>query len=78
LNFGKARISLVEAKNYLDSVIGEEGHQAGIKLDAHLLLAKLHYACGQFEKCLENFKLAELTTLSEKHLSPYVVMMSFS
>ncbi|XP_058840047.1 tetratricopeptide repeat protein 7B-like [Topomyia yanbarensis] len=69
-NFHKAKLGLSEAKRYLNSVIGESGKKAGIALDAHLLLAKLFYACGQYDESLQNFVLAELNTLSEKHLSP--------
>ncbi|XP_055531177.1 tetratricopeptide repeat protein 7B [Wyeomyia smithii] len=69
-NFHKAKLGLSDAKRYLNSVIGESGKKAGIALDAHLLLAKLYYACGQYDESLQNFVLAELSTLSEKHLSP--------
>uniref|UniRef100_A0A8D8B9T5 Tetratricopeptide repeat protein 7B n=4 Tax=Culex pipiens TaxID=7175 RepID=A0A8D8B9T5_CULPI len=69
-NFHKAKLGLTDAKRYLNSVIGESGKKAGIALDAHLLLAKLFYACGQYDESLQSFVLAELNTLSEKHLSP--------
>lgn len=68
-NFAKAKNGLFEAKNYLNLVTGEDGKRAGIALDAHLLLAKLNYACGQYDESLENFVKAELTTLSEKELT---------
>lgn len=42
--------------------------QAGVALDAHLLLGKLHFACGQYRESLNNFKMAELGALSEKRL----------
>lgn len=45
------------------SVCGEEGRKAGLALDAHLLLAKLFYACGDFENSLEHFKLSEIDNL---------------
>lgn len=68
-NFTKAKSGLQEAKNYLNLVTGESGRRAGIALDAHLLLAKLFYACGQYEDSLENFVKAELNSLSEKELT---------
>uniref|UniRef100_A0A182FV09 Tetratricopeptide repeat protein 7 N-terminal domain-containing protein n=1 Tax=Anopheles albimanus TaxID=7167 RepID=A0A182FV09_ANOAL len=68
-NYSKAKLGLSEAKRYLNSVTGEHGKKAGFALDAHLLLAKLYFACGQYEEALQNFVLAELNTLSEKHLS---------
>ena len=68
-NFSKAKVGLTDPKNYLNLVTGEDGRRAGIALDAHLLLAKLYYACGQYEESLENFIRAELNSLSEKELT---------
>lgn len=68
-NFTKAKNGLVDAKNYLNLVTGDDGKRAGIALDAHLLLAKLLFACGQYEESLENFSKAELNSLSEKELT---------
>lgn len=68
-NFAKAKNGLFEAKNYLNLVTGEDGKRAGIALDSHLLLAKLNYACGQYDESLDNFVKAELNTLSEKELT---------
>lgn len=68
-NFTKAKAGLIDAKNYLTLVTGEDGKRAGIALDAHLLLAKLFYACGEYEDSLENFAKAELNSLSEKELT---------
>lgn len=68
-NYAKAKGGLVDAKNFLNLVTGESGKKAGIALDAHLLLAKLFYACGQHSESLEHFNKAELTTLSEKELT---------
>ncbi|XP_058118447.1 tetratricopeptide repeat protein 7B isoform X3 [Anopheles ziemanni] len=68
-NYSKAKLGLSEAKRYLNSVTGEHGKKAGFALDAHLLLAKLYFACGQYDESLQNFVSAELNTLSEKHLS---------
>lgn len=58
-----------EAAIYLNKVTGDDGKRAGIALDAHLLLAKFNFACGQFDECLENFSKAELNSLSEKELT---------
>lgn len=68
-NFSKAKTGLIDAKNYLNLVTGDDGKRAGIALDAHLLLAKLLFACGDFEESLENFSKAELNSLSEKELT---------
>lgn len=68
-NVAKAKAGLIDAKNYLNLVTGDDGKRAGIALDAHLLLAKLYFACGQFEECSENFSKAELNSLSEKELT---------
>uniref|UniRef100_A0A1B0F9M9 Tetratricopeptide repeat protein 7 N-terminal domain-containing protein n=2 Tax=Glossina TaxID=44049 RepID=A0A1B0F9M9_GLOMM len=68
-NFVKARSGLQEAKRCLSLVTRENGQKAGIALDAYLLLAKLCYACGEYEKSLENFVKAELNTLAEKELT---------
>lgn len=69
LNFTKAKHGLNDAKTYLNMVTGESGRRAGIALDAHLLLAKLYYACGQYDESLENFVRSELNSLSEKELT---------
>lgn len=45
-------------------------------MDAHLLLGKLHYACGQYPEALKNYKMADLQNLSEKKLPLYVVLSS--
>lgn len=37
-------------------------------MDAHLLLGKLHYACGQYTDGIKHFKAADLHNLSEKKL----------
>lgn len=68
-NIAKARVGLVEAKRCLNLVANENGQKAGIALDAYLLLAKLHYACGEYDKSLENFTKAELNTLAEKEVT---------
>ncbi|XP_005179169.1 tetratricopeptide repeat protein 7B isoform X1 [Musca domestica] len=68
-NFAKAKSGLSDARRSLNLVTGENGKTAGIALDAYLLLAKLCYACGEYEKSLENFVKAELNTLAEKELT---------
>lgn len=67
--FGRAKNGLAEARRYLNLALGESGQKAGIALDAYLLLAKLCYACGEYEQSLENFIKAELNTLAEKELT---------
>ncbi|KAH8384665.1 hypothetical protein KR093_004435 [Drosophila rubida] len=68
-NFGRAKSGLAEARRFLNLALGESGQKAGIALDAYLLLAKLCYACGEYEQSLENFVKAELNTLAEKELT---------
>lgn len=65
-NFIKAKSALVEAKKLLSSVCGEEGRKAGLALDSLLLLAKLYYACGEFDKSLEHFKLSDIDGLKQE------------
>ncbi|KAG5671399.1 hypothetical protein PVAND_001597 [Polypedilum vanderplanki] len=65
-NFSKAKTGLADAQKYLLSVIGEEGRKAGLALDSHLLLAKLFYACGEFDKSLEHFKLSDIDSLKQE------------
>lgn len=63
-------MGLIEAKQALQQVTTtDEGQKAGIALDAHLLLAKVFYACGQYDESLEHFVKAELNSLSEKELT---------
>lgn len=63
MNFGKAKAGLSEARRLLTSVCGEDGRKAGLALDSHLLLAKLYYACGDFDNSLEHFKVSEIDNL---------------
>ncbi|KAH8267396.1 hypothetical protein KR026_011306, partial [Drosophila bipectinata] len=67
--FGRAKSGLAEARRFLHLALGESGQKAGIALDAYLLLAKLCFACGEYEQSLENFVKAELNTLAEKELT---------
>lgn len=68
-NFARAKIGLIEAKQALQQATSDEGQKANIALDAHLLLAKVFYACGQYEESLEHFVKAELNSLAEKELT---------
>lgn len=68
-NFAKAKAGLQDARSYLNLVTGDDGRRAGIALDAHLLLAKLLFACGEYQESLGNFSKAELNSLSEKELT---------
>ncbi|XP_017050346.1 tetratricopeptide repeat protein 7B isoform X2 [Drosophila ficusphila] len=68
-NFGRAKAGLAEARRFLNLALGESGQKAGIALDAYLLLAKLCFACGEYEQSLDNFVKAELNTLAEKELT---------
>jgi hypothetical protein len=65
-NFNRAKIGLSDAKRLLLTVCGEEGRKAGLALDSHLLLAKLFYACGEFDKSLEHFKLSDIDGLKQE------------
>ncbi|KAH8319795.1 hypothetical protein KR074_005964, partial [Drosophila pseudoananassae] len=67
--FGRAKSGLAEARRFLHLALGESGQKAGIALDAYLLLAKLCFACGEYEQSLDNFVKAELNTLAEKELT---------
>ncbi|XP_046670880.1 LOW QUALITY PROTEIN: tetratricopeptide repeat protein 7B-like [Homalodisca vitripennis] len=67
-NFSKARSGLGEAKRCLLNAASEQGKKAGVALDAHLLLGKLHYAMGFFEESLNHYNEADLQSLTEKAL----------
>ena len=67
-NINKARSGLAEAKRFLVNSTTEQGKKAGVLLDAHLLLGKVHYAMALYEDSLNNYNQAELQTLTEKHL----------
>ncbi|XP_060801428.1 tetratricopeptide repeat protein 7B [Amyelois transitella] len=67
-NIERAQRELSEARGYLTLATDEAGKRAGVALDAHLLLGKLHYACGSYDEALKQFNLAELNTLTEKEL----------
>ncbi|CAH2084370.1 unnamed protein product [Euphydryas editha] len=67
-NIERAQRELSEARGYLTLATDEAGKKAGVALDAHLLLGKLNYACGAYDDALKHYKLAELSTLTEKEL----------
>ncbi|XP_041980306.1 tetratricopeptide repeat protein 7B [Aricia agestis] len=67
-NIERAQRELSEARGFLTLATDESGKKAGVALDAHLLLGKLNYACGSYEDALKHYKLAELSTLTEKEL----------
>ncbi|KAK9871323.1 hypothetical protein WA026_011590 [Henosepilachna vigintioctopunctata] len=67
-NINRAKLALIDARKYLEQVINEAGIKAGVAMDAHLLLGKLEYACGQYSEGIRHFKAADLSNLSEKKL----------
>ncbi|XP_038214313.1 tetratricopeptide repeat protein 7B [Zerene cesonia] len=67
-NIERAQRELSDPKGYLTLATDEAGKKAGVALDAHLLLGKLHFACGSYDDALKHYKLAELNTLTEKEL----------
>ncbi|VVD02743.1 unnamed protein product [Leptidea sinapis] len=67
-NIERAQRELSEAKGFLNLATDEAGKRAGVALDAHLLLGKLHFACGSYDDSLKHYKHAELNTLTEKEL----------
>ncbi|KAG5883176.1 hypothetical protein JTB14_018193 [Gonioctena quinquepunctata] len=67
-NTNRAKLGLIDAKRYLNLVVTETGIKAGVAMDAHLLLGKLQYACGQYAEGLKHFKMADLQNLTEKRL----------
>uniref|UniRef100_A0A1Y1K9A2 Tetratricopeptide repeat protein 7 N-terminal domain-containing protein n=1 Tax=Photinus pyralis TaxID=7054 RepID=A0A1Y1K9A2_PHOPY len=67
-NIHRAKIGLMEAKQFLELASSSEGIKAEVALDSFLLLGKLYYACGQYTDSLNSFKSADLDALSEKKL----------
>ncbi|XP_014242615.1 tetratricopeptide repeat protein 7B isoform X2 [Cimex lectularius] len=67
-NVNKAKVGLCPAKKCLLIAAGDLGVKAGVALDAHLLLGKLHYATGQYEDSLKHYMEADLQSLTEKSL----------
>jgi tetratricopeptide repeat protein 7 len=49
-------------------IIVFQSKQAGVSLDAYLLMGKLSYACGSYDEALDNFRKADLENLAEKML----------
>ncbi|XP_075226691.1 tetratricopeptide repeat domain 7 [Lycorma delicatula] len=67
-NISKARTGLNEAKKCLNTTAGDQGKKAGVALDSHLLLGKLHYAMGMYDESLYHYIEADLNSLTEKSL----------
>lgn len=67
-NVNKARSGLGESKRCLLNAASEQGKKAGVALDSHLLLGKLHYAMGFYEESLNHYNEADLQSLTEKPL----------
>ncbi|XP_046387434.1 tetratricopeptide repeat protein 7B [Ischnura elegans] len=66
-NISRARNGLNDAKRYLMLVVTEDVKKEMV-LDAHLLLGKLHYAMGWYDKSLTHYQQADLHTLPEQQL----------
>lgn len=67
-NIHRAKIGLMEAKQFLELASSSEGIKAEVALDSFLLLGKLYYACGQYTDSLNSYKSADLDALTEKKL----------
>ncbi|RZF46936.1 hypothetical protein LSTR_LSTR011767 [Laodelphax striatellus] len=67
-NVARARSGLNDAKRCLLNAASEQGKKAGVALDSHLLLGKLHYAMGLWEDSLSHYNEADLQSLTEKSL----------
>ncbi|KAI9556045.1 hypothetical protein GHT06_018612 [Daphnia sinensis] len=62
------KTGLQEAKQYLTLPAGIEGSRTTGSMDAQLLLAKLHFACGEYNEALQFLSEAGLDQLTEKPL----------
>ncbi|XP_050437574.1 tetratricopeptide repeat protein 7B [Adelges cooleyi] len=67
-NIAKACIGLVDAKTYLTDSINELNTQAGMNIDGHMLLAKLCYACGEYEEAMHHCSEAKLNSVIQTDL----------
>lgn len=67
-NVREAKLRLKEAKSCLERTIQEEGKRLGVHLDSWILLAKLHYAMGNFTDALKFYDKAQIESLEEKQL----------
>lgn len=67
-NCREARSKLKDAKACLDRTIGEEAKRLGVHLDSWILLAKLHFAMGNYSDSLKYYEKAQIESLEEKHL----------
>jgi len=67
-NTREARNKLKDAKTCLDRTIGEEAKRLGVHLDSWILLAKLHFAMGNYSESLKYYEKAQIESLEEKQL----------
>jgi len=67
-NCREARSKLKDAKACLDRTIGDEAKRLGVHLDSWILLAKLHFAMGNYSDSLKYYEKAQIESLEEKHL----------
>jgi len=67
-NCREARNKLKDAKACLDRTIGEEAKRLGVHLDSWILLAKLHFAMGNYSESLKYYEKAQIESLEEKQL----------
>ncbi|XP_046456271.1 tetratricopeptide repeat protein 7B-like isoform X2 [Daphnia pulex] len=63
-----SKTGLSEAKQFLTLSAGIEGSRTTGSMDAQLLLAKLHFACGEYNEALQFLSEAGLDQLTEKPL----------
>ena len=64
----EGRDRLKDAKECLCKAIGEDARRLGVHLDSWILLAKLHYALGNYTDTLKYYEKAQIESLEEKHL----------
>ncbi|XP_023330111.1 tetratricopeptide repeat protein 7B [Eurytemora carolleeae] len=63
-------VRLKDAKACLERTVGEDAAKIGVHLDSWILLAKLHFAVGNFSESLKFYEKSKLETLEEKKLPP--------
>jgi len=67
-NASKAKLGLMEAKQLLTLSAGKDRTRATGSMDAQLLLAKLHFACGEYQEVLQYLSEAGLSHVTERPL----------
>ncbi|XP_033637024.1 tetratricopeptide repeat protein 7B-like isoform X1 [Asterias rubens] len=67
-NFKEAKKELANAKHHLQ-VASKAGSKHVLRLDAHLLLAKLQYALGEYEDVLKHFEKIQLEQTTKSAMS---------